>query len=442
MLCSADEMAFIEKSLHTNGFNDLFFVVNRFDMIPGKEKQRISDFAIKKLSPLTSFGEKGIFFLSAKNALDAKAERDEEKLKQSGLPAFEKALSLYLTKEKGKAKLLSPSKALLSFLNEDALKKIIPQQQKKISTSVEDVGKDYDVIKAKADSLERKKSLSENTMKTGIQQLGYSFELIANKNVMQTVNSIPLWIENFVPTKKMGFVPTKAKISEITEEILSQVRKMLEENNSKWYRNDVLPEIMDKSDEIIMPVKNQVNEHIKKLHSEDAGTSGKENMFKRMNSKFFSMTAAKSAYATASPQLEMQITGKSLLTMMSASSSSLVKANTSTLFLAGIVGTDTSALKKLKEIISEEVVSNIRKASAEYARSVSGEVMEYFNCMADKAVAPLTDEISVLEDQLDSLFISKEKSESDINMKKERLKQAENEIKLLCNHLNEFIASS
>ena len=121
MLCSRDEMNFIEKSLHANGFKDLFFVVNRFDMIPDAEKNRIMEYAKKNLVSMTGLGEKGIFFVSAKNALQAKMEGKSKALAMSGMPEFERKLSLFLTKKKGSMKLASPARAVLNFLQEETI---------------------------------------------------------------------------------------------------------------------------------------------------------------------------------------------------------------------------------------------------------------------------------------------------------------------------------
>ena len=105
-LCARDEMEFIENNLKQQGFEDPFFLVNRFDLIRDREKQRIKDFARLKLQDYTS---NEIFYISALDALDGKIDGDAQKVDASGLPAFESTLSDFLTRQKGKAKLAQPA---------------------------------------------------------------------------------------------------------------------------------------------------------------------------------------------------------------------------------------------------------------------------------------------------------------------------------------------
>ena len=49
-LCSKDEMETIENILLAKGFNDMFFVVNRMDLIPARERGDIEKFAKAKLN--------------------------------------------------------------------------------------------------------------------------------------------------------------------------------------------------------------------------------------------------------------------------------------------------------------------------------------------------------------------------------------------------------
>ena len=64
-LCSQDEMYFIENNLHAFGFTDPFFVVNRFDLINDREKERVKKFAELKLS---QYSTNPIYYISAFNA--------------------------------------------------------------------------------------------------------------------------------------------------------------------------------------------------------------------------------------------------------------------------------------------------------------------------------------------------------------------------------------
>ena len=106
-LCSKDEMETIENILLAKGFNDMFFVVNFMDRIPARERGDVEKFAKAKLN---GYSKNDIYYISALQAVDAKIEGDDAKYINSGMKAFEDRLTVFLTKDKGRIKLVQPSK--------------------------------------------------------------------------------------------------------------------------------------------------------------------------------------------------------------------------------------------------------------------------------------------------------------------------------------------
>lgn len=439
MLCSRDEMTFIEKSLHSNGFKDLFFVVNRFDMIPEAEQERIMNYAKKNLVPLTTLGEKGLFFVSAKKALESKINGNPVTLNESGLPQLERALSSFLTKKKGALKLLSPARTLSSFLKEDALKKMLPEQRKKLSLSNAEIGKNRDIIQERMHTLERKKEFITSVMDSDISKVYHSFSPIVNNNIRNSVSLVSGWINSYNPTQKFGLMASRDKVSALTDEIMAHVRTMLENTNMTWCKNVLIPEVSAQSNSIFAPAKNQVKDVVQqygeaKKSDED---TDKGDIYKRINARFMSSQGSKGSVADTS-QLVVQLTGTPLLTLLSVFSSTAVKQKACSMFMTRFVNFDSSALPRLKSIIIEEIQSSINSTSFEYTNAVTNEISLYFNQLAEKTVSPLDDEISALQDKLDAVSMSTEKHKSSINSKKEMLDRTEDEIKELCEKINTF----
>ncbi len=436
MLCSRDEMTFIEKSLHANGFKDLFFVVNRFDMIPDAEKKRIMSFAKKNLVSMTNIGEKGIFFVSAKTALDARMADDKKALEMSGMPAFEKILSLFLTKKKGSMKLLSPARAVLNFLQEEALKKILPQHREKLSLSSNEVGKDCDLIQEDIKTLERKKEIFSNIIHSDIKQLDTFFAPMAKNHIIGVANAVSYWLQEFEPSQKLGFTLSRERTMIVIHELMEHIRFRLEENNGFWCQKEVLPQLSERKGAVFSSVKKQVNDLIK------AGEKPKEDnpfgdAYKRFNARFAatSGTGEEVSWKTA-----IRVTSAPLLLLMSSFSSGDVKEKIYASFSKNSMWS-TSTMTRLKSIVMEEVVLGIKNSSNEYASSFVGEITQYFNEEAEKALAPIDNEIASLQNKFDFMSADTGMKKADIEAKKQELEKTDVEIQQLCENLEKYIES-
>lgn len=98
-------MDFLKSKLKKKGCENLFYLINRFDIIDSEtDKQKVKNYAYSKLIEYTALGKNGIFFVSASDALEGKFKSDKKKYQNSGMPEFEKRLAEYLTNENGELK--------------------------------------------------------------------------------------------------------------------------------------------------------------------------------------------------------------------------------------------------------------------------------------------------------------------------------------------------
>ncbi len=430
MLCSRDEMTFIEKSLHANGFRDLFFVVNRFDMIPEAEKKRIMEYAKKNLVPMTNLGEKGLFFISAKNALQAKIKGDVIALSASGMSGFEKTLSSFLTKRKGSLKLLSPARAIFNFLKEEALEKILPQHHKKLSVSSEEIGRGCDLIQANIRMFERKKEIFSNVIDTDIRQLPPFFMPMVKANITDITNSVQGLLEDIEPHLPEGVSP-KENVMFLIHDFMEQLRLKIEERNDEWARKEVLPKISERKSFVFSSVNKQINELVR---SDDSAT---EDVYKRFNARFLSAPSEKEVVTI---RTVTQITSVPLLSLMAAFSSAEVKGKVSARFNKK-AAVKASAIAKLKTIIAQEVVLSINAAEREYTDSFINEIMVYFNDVAKETLMPMDNEISSLRNKFDVMSANNGMKKADIEAKEEELNKLGLEMKTLCEKLQTYIES-
>lgn len=199
-LCSQEEMNFVEYNLKGNGFENPFFIINRFDIINSeREKQQIKTFVYGKLKEYTTLGENGFYFVSALNALDGKVDGDSQKYQRSGMPEFEKRLSEFLTKEKGMVKLSQPAREIKRILSTEALYKIIPQQRAMLDSSLDDLKKRYENVKPKLRDLQTKKNTLEERLKLKIKMALPDIQKCVTQNFSDLASSVPTWCNQCTP---------------------------------------------------------------------------------------------------------------------------------------------------------------------------------------------------------------------------------------------------
>ena len=118
-LGSKSEMDFIKNEIQAQGYRDIFFVCNAIDLVNKDERSRLKKYAVSKVAPLTSLGEKGVFFVDSYHALNAKENHEWDELEKTGMPELEASLSEYLRNNRGKTKLMQaiiPSRQFIGSL--------------------------------------------------------------------------------------------------------------------------------------------------------------------------------------------------------------------------------------------------------------------------------------------------------------------------------------
>src|SRR5262249_23410383 len=98
--------------LHAYGYDDIFFVCNQIDMIDSSQRKIVIDHARSQLGQYSiPHGERRVFFISAKQALDGQLE-------ESGLLPLEGELTRFLAEDKGKLRFKRATRKLREAIND------------------------------------------------------------------------------------------------------------------------------------------------------------------------------------------------------------------------------------------------------------------------------------------------------------------------------------
>ena len=253
-ILSEPEVNFIENELGKGRLDNVFFVVNRINIVEddtGEEGvQEIKDCVYIKLKHhfLNEKGEfdedfyhRRIFFVNAKGALDAHRSNpiDYERLEASGIPALEKELEHYLTSEaKNTAILITTFKSLQEFVNQS----LVDINSKKTNAAKPLAQLERNKIEAD----KRLKDLEEQ--KEEIEQTIIRFgELISGKifaNLLTYVSDLPnTWqqdSETLINLDELGiFTILKSTVSQgdkdkIKNTIKREIEKYIREKLKEW----------------------------------------------------------------------------------------------------------------------------------------------------------------------------------------------------------------
>lgn len=451
-LCAKDEMEFIENNLKLQGFEDPFFIVNRFDLIREREKQRIKDYAKLKLKDYSS---NEIYFISALNALEGKIENDSDKVDGSGLPEFEKALSDFLTKQKGKAKLAQPAKELKRILNEEALFKIIPRQREMLGSSLDEVKRRYKNVKPRVLDLQTKKDQLSHKFELKIEQSKPEFKRAVIQNMAQLADSVPVWIEGFEPETKLGALPNRAKSDAAVSEIAEFITKKIEKEQLEWKKNVLQPLIQEKSESIFESAEHDISNLFSEIDDINVEVSGKVYEGKDVPTwqRVVGVTGG-----VLFGDLGLAISGginglskdlaKTAAFEFGAGMALGILGLANPITLLGVVGVavfmnlkkgGSNALKNVKDSVCQEVIKQLSDDAERQANELANGIQEKFCKISAQIIRAVEIEIDETNNQVRSIIQELEKGRQSVDEREEVLKRSETKIKELSTKLDALI---
>jgi len=245
-LCSEDEMRFIDLNLKKRGYGDIYFVVNRFDTIRSvKEKQGVKDWAKNKLCEFTSFGEEGLFFVSARNALDGKTQNKPDLYENSGMPEFERELSDFLVNQRGRIKMSQPVRELKRILEKEGMEQIALRRAM-LDTSLHELIARRDVALPQLHKLKERLDGTRQNISKQVDSAIPEIRFQINKYFADLSTYIEAWVNEYEPATQIGLLSAKQNAEPLVAEITDYVKDRLEEEQVDWQQNTLGPFIADK----------------------------------------------------------------------------------------------------------------------------------------------------------------------------------------------------
>ncbi len=247
-LAGKSEMNFVENNLRANGFEDIIYICNRYDEIREKERPRIREYALSKLGPKTSLKERGIFFISAADALDGRLEKNDELIVKSGIVELEKQLFLFLVDNRGTIKTLQPARKLLQ--ESHVLTREIGNARKLYNENLESLRKRAREMKEEAEKEKRRilqilanmensrMQIRDDSEKQFYDFFNYKLPEEIERSMKDYAVKSPIQFAKFEGMMPVGL---KKQLESVVKEVQEEIQTNIEAFQAQWQKKEFQP---------------------------------------------------------------------------------------------------------------------------------------------------------------------------------------------------------
>lgn len=449
-LCSKDEIETIENILLAKGFNDMFFVVNRIDLIPARERGDVEKFAKAKLN---GYSKNDIYYISALQAVDAKIEGDDTKYINSGMKAFEDRLTVFLTKDKGRIKLVQPAKELNNILSTEALYKNIPRQRKELSLDLQKLEENYNKAKPQLDELKIKKSQLSEKLHLRIEQSGVYIRRALLSYFKELTNKVPAWVKEYQPKEGVGFA-SKSKIEKLSKDISKYVTEKIKKDSAAWTTEVLRPLIDEKATEIFEYGEEELKKLYISIDEVNAMLSGLSIDVKTAKGWERALGVATLCLGSASGAY-MMVNGfhfkdivKTIAIDLGVGTTLLILGLANPVIAiaaaAGVVWNAVSrgqsqAVQGAKDAVTKQICDTLNSKSSIQAEDMANNIMSELNKFADNALSGIDTEISDIQSRVNDILATKKKGEAHVESRKKLIDACEGKIQAICGKLDALV---
>lgn len=468
-LASQSELRVINNNLRAVGHEDVFFICNRFDQIREKEKDQVKKFGLSKLAPLTRRGEKGVFFISAADALDGRLAGDEQKVIKSGVTILERELEEFLTTDRGRLKIIEPAKYLRQSIDE--AQRTIPEREAMLRTDREVLEKRYIAAQEPLKQLEIKRE----QIGTRISHFCSDKHLQIQEKACRFYESLPEkvqgWIQEYeleakITIFKVNKFPSdeeiRVQVNEIVFELASHLTSQIENEFIPWQARELQPFLISRLSDLKLDLDARASEFIRQVDEIRAQLASGETYFITTKRKgadlerlfyagsFLGNSGSTGVFLGINSWSEIKSIGGKIV---AAALASLVVIGLCAWVVipAVIVVLATVAEEefnkanqrveqKIKETISRKFGEELRKSAKEQARKFADDIVLNFSNIQVVVDEGLSKEIQSIREQVDSILQEKQKGQAHVEKKLRELVAISKELETIDSEVDNFIS--
>ncbi len=235
-LCGMPDKEFISK-VGKFGNLPILFAINRIDLLNNdREREKVRKSALSHSLLQATYGQDGIFFTSAQNALDARVADDSEKLGQSGLPDLEDKIARVFEEDRAKIK-LSSIKSVCEDL-EIFAERTLPDLQKQLDADLLSLKNDFMARQKEFHDLDNKIDKMQDKVVKCLNSFTKDFE-IRSENFFRQFAGAPLeQIAEAADVSSISLLRNKEDTRRVCEELGIAVEEGVQDALLDWLARD------------------------------------------------------------------------------------------------------------------------------------------------------------------------------------------------------------
>ena len=450
--CSQDEMTTIEDTLLPKGFDDMFFVVNRIDMVRREaERAEVKHYVETKVGGFTT---NEVYCISALQALDGKIDNDEQLYQRSGMAAFEKRLTEFLTKDKGRIKLAQPARELKNILTKEALYKAIPNQRAQMATSLEALRARYDTAQPQLQTLEASKQQLYTQFLLKIERCQNEIKRAILGEYREIANRVETWVNEYEPTAKISFT-SKSSVKKVSDEIVAYVTSKVKETFSEWNKSVLVPLVEEKaayifesSEKDLDNIFNEIDQIQAQITGVGVDLEGAKGWVRVAGAVGAYLGFGQTGGYLMGGHFDFKDIAKSLAVDLGVFTGLVLLGLTNPVFVIGaivvlvwkgIVGGGKRAMTDLKSkmapAISDSLISNAPSKADEVIKSVNNQLMK----IVGNAMSAIDTEISNVKSQVETIIKEMGEGQANVDKRKQILDNSEKRLQDICSQLDAMV---
>ena len=454
---SINEQETIETLIKT-GHDELFFVVNQFDLLrKRRDREDVTERAKEQFARYGRCGENSIHFISALDALDGREENQPELIEQSGILRLEQELYDFLANDRSRTK--SKRAAMELQLSVARAQSKIPERRQYLTTPMEELRSRYQESQVLFERLNGSKS----EMLRRIEGFRRDTDILITGKIQDFFRDIEGdidgWVDEYEIKPKLS-LNIKGQVTDTVEDICAVLGTKLKAKFESW-QEEVLTVFLGERLSVLKRDLARLAEDFEadlrqtriellgtQLATEDlkVGQAGPKNALERILAAaggFFLMGPAGAGLGAILGWKEL---AKAILPHIAAIITAsaiglplLPSVILVALFKGGWAAVDI--FKKLKDEVKIAYKSKLREATGEQARSVTQQLDKEFSKLSDQIERGVQLQIDEVSEQVESTLRDQEEGQQAVDRKLAEIKTAEAQLQSVTIELVDFVAA-
>lgn len=460
-LASQSEMRVIDQEVRGAGHEDIFIICNRFDEIRQKERDRLVMYGQQKLAPKTNFGEAGVYFVSAKQALEGRLDKDQDRVDTSGFSKLESDLSRFLVNDRGKVKLLQPARELTLAIHDTLLRRI-PAQKKMLREDLQKLEARYKEQLPLLKDAERRRDQIMRQMHHDADRLRKEISDNVSHWMKDQIDEISKWAQTYQPKNTIKFIAksTRPQIEALVKEVAEHLQGRLQDEQDKW-RSQVLSPLLEKRlNSMTEAVDPGIRDLLERIDNIRAGMAGlkiedlrsdetkEAKPLERVLAAAGGFLIGGIGAALVGGALGYKAMAQALVPQIGLVIGMILLGVVNPFVFIGVLLTAGSIQgflqvkatgEKVKMRVAEEMITKIRENAGNCGEDVAGRVKEHTDKIIQAIGQGLEREIQAVRDQVEAVLEDKREGDEKVAARLDSLETSEQELKQIASDVSAMV---